>query len=245
MFAVFIVCFFIILLVQMDFGSAMIFLLITAFCCLIPKHPGFKTMQILVVIGIILFILLMFYGLTEDGIKLLSNFPALSHQITRFKAAADPFLNRYGTGYYDLVNSLIAFNTGGLKGVGLGRSLRKYGYISAADTDFIMAVIVEELGIGGFLFVFVGYAALIGIIWYYALKMKDERSKITLIGIAMYFMLYFIFNIGGVTCFLPLTGIPLLLISKGGSSTLSCMIAIGIVQALIVKEKESPEGFQQ
>ncbi|MEF9968370.1 MAG: FtsW/RodA/SpoVE family cell cycle protein, partial [Longicatena sp.] len=67
----------------------------------------------------------------------------------------------------------------------------------------------------------------------YAFKMKSEKGRVILIGTAMYILVHFIFNVGGVTGLIPLTGVPLLMISYGGSSTMSIMVAIGISQAVI------------
>lgn len=233
--AIFLTYLFIISVLQRDVGSALILTLITLICFLIPSNKSLRKMQMACILLTMLFIFLLVWFMTDNGIAFLEKISIFQYQIVRFKAAMNPFLDRYGSGFYDLVNSLIAFNTGGWTGVGLGRSLRKYGYISAASTDFIMAVIVEELGIGGFIAVFIGYTIIISKMFMYSLKVFDEKSKIVIIGVAMYFIIHFIFNIGGITCLIPLTGIPLLLISSGGSSSMASMMAIGIVQAVIIR----------
>ena len=234
-FIIFLIYFMIVLVLQRDFGSAMVLMLITAVCCLVPENRLLRPGQRLIVAGIVAFVMLMMFLLSEKGLALLDHLPALKYQVVRFKAAVNPFTNRYGTGYYDLVNSLIAFNTGGLFGVGLGKSLRKYGYISAAYSDFIMAVVAEELGFAGFMFVVVCYIIIIGSIIYFAMQTDNERVKVVAVGVAMYYMIHFIFNVGGVTCFIPLTGIPLLLVSSGGSSSLTAMVSVGIVQSFIAR----------
>ena len=235
-FSIFIIYFFIILIIQRDFGSAMVLMLITAICCLIPTNEILKPGQRLILLLLVAFIALMYFLLSDAGMVVLDKLPALKYQVVRFKAANNPFTNRYGTGYYDLVNSLIAFNTGGWKGVGLGKSLRKYGYISAAESDFIMAVVVEELGVLGFLFVLICYIIIVYSFFKYAYRVESERGKIVIIGSAMYYMIHFFFNLGGVTCLIPLTGIPLLLVSSGGTSSLAAMACVGIVQSFICKQ---------
>lgn len=235
-FVIFAIYFFTILVLQRDFGSAMVLMLITAICCLIPNNSNIRQGQRIILMLLIAFIFLMLFLMSDVGLKILDSLPALKHQIVRFKAAANPFTNRYGTGYYDLVNSLIAFNTGGWTGVGLGKSLRKYGYISAAYSDFIMAVVAEELGMVGFLAVCAAYLLIVFSILRFAIKSENERTKVICVGIAMYFTIHFIFNVGGVTCLIPLTGIPLLLVSSGGSSSLTAMVSIGIVQSFISRQ---------
>ena len=146
----------------------------------------------------------------------------------------NPFIDQYGSGY-QLVNGLVSFATGGWFGLGYGNSVRKYTRFPAANTDFILAIVVEELGIIGFLLIYIPYMVIIIRLFMYALKMKSERGKIILIGVAMYIVIHSLFNIGGVTGLIPLTGVPLLMISSGGSSTLSTMCAIGIAQAVIMR----------
>ena len=75
-----------------------------------------------------------------------------ANRIGRFTGASDPFANAQGTGY-QLVNSYLAIGTGGLKGLGLGESVQKYGYLPEPHTDFIMAIIAEELGFFGVMLV--------------------------------------------------------------------------------------------
>ena len=67
----------------------------------------------------------------------------------------------------------------------------------------------------------------------YAMKIKSEQARIILVGTAMYLVIHCLFNIGGVTAMIPLTGVPLLMISSGGSSTLAFMVSIGLAQAVI------------
>ena len=67
----------------------------------------------------------------------------------------------------------------------------------------------------------------------YALKIQSEQARIILVGTAIYLMIHCFFNIGGVTGMIPLTGVPLLMISSGGSSTLAFMAAVGLAQAVI------------
>ena len=76
----------------------------------------------------------------------------------------------------------------------------------------------------------------------HALNAMNEKTRMILVGIAMYLFSHFMLNVGGVTALIPLTGVPLLLLSSGGSSTLSIMLGLGIAQALIVKQHR--EGIE-
>ena len=154
------------------------------------------------------------------------------YQKNRILSAVNPFTDLYNTGY-QLVNGLVSFASGGWKGLGFGNSVRKYTDFPAANTDFILAIVVEETGLIGFGLIFIPYMIIIIQLFRYAMKMESERGRIILVGTAMYLMVHCLFNIGGVTGMIPLTGVPLLMISSGGSSTLSFMLSIGLAQAVI------------
>lgn len=224
----------IILFVQKDFGSAMVLSLITFIIVMIPTNPQLKYLKILAIVGILLVAVGMFIMVyTSFGEAIINALPD-GYQKNRFLSAINPFVDKYDSGY-QLVNGLIAFASGGWFGKGFGNSVRKYTDFPAASTDSILSIIVEELGFVGFLFMILMFAIIILRLLMYARKIKSEKAKIILVGVAMYFMIHIFFNISGITVSLPLTGIPLLLISSGGSSTISAMMALGISQAIIVR----------
>ena len=130
---------------------------------------------------------------------------------------------------------MIAFADGGIFGLGLGNSIQKYDYIPEAHNDFIGAIIYEELGIFGLALIIIPTAIIIFRLLKYADQIQDNKSRVILIGISSYFMLHLLVNLGGVSGLIPMTGVPLLLISAGGSSTIASLMAIGIAQAIISK----------
>lgn len=220
-------------IIQHDFGSMAVMLLISCVCMLIPSHPKAKKFQmalrVLFWVGVVGIIFIM----SPAGEWLIQHLPGLSeYQKNRFLSAINPFEDIYGTSY-QIVKGLVSFADGGLFGCGFGNSIRKYTDFPAANTDFILAILVEELGFVGFLGLIILYAIIIFRLLSYANKMKNEKGKIILVGTAMYFLIHIFFNIGGVTALIPLTGVPLLMISSGGSSTLSIMFCVGIAQAII------------
>ena len=188
------------------------------------------------VIGLAVILGLAVFMLTPYGEAIIGMLPLQEYQINRIYSSINPFSDQYGSGY-QLINGLVSFASGGWFGVGFGNSVRKYTNFPAANTDFILAIIVEELGFIGFLMILVPYCIIIFRLMNYALKIRNEKAKIILIGVAMYFLLHFILNVGGVTGLIPLTGVPLLMISAGGSSTLAAMSALGIAQAIISRYK--------
>ena len=103
------------------------------------------------------------------------------------------------------------------------------------STDFILPVIVEELGlVFGLIPILIGYGFIMVPLIQHSLKCKQIRTKIVLVSTFFYFASHFILNVGGVSGLIPLTGVPLLLISSGGSSLISCMSALGLAESEII-----------
>lgn len=233
--------FLIIAVLQSDVGSALVLAILAVLVFLLASHKDLAPFQWFALIMMIVVLVAMAFLLTEGGLVFLETLNILKdYQLARFQNTLDPFINRFGSGY-QLVSSLMAFVKGDWLGVGLGMGLQKYGYLPAAQTDFILAVIAEELGFAGVVVV-VGLTLFIVItLLRYAYKASEDQPRMILAGVAYYLLLHFIFNVGGVTAWLPLTGVPLLLISSGGSSTLAIMMALGIAQRTIIdlKSKES------
>ncbi len=222
-----------VLFVQHDFGSMAVIFLIVCVCLLIPTHPQAKNFQIFLRVAFWCMVGVAIFILSPLGTHLIESMPFLStYQKNRFLSAVNPFQDIYGSSY-QIVKGLVSFADGGLFGVGYGNSVRKYTDFPAANTDFILAILVEELGFVGFLLLIALYSLIVFRLLYFAMKIKNEKAKIILTGTAMYFVVHCFFNIGGVTGLIPLTGVPLLMISSGGSSTMSIMFMVGIAQAVI------------
>lgn len=233
---------------QFDLGAILILTLMTSCCFLIPTHKRIRQQQqwlkILFVVGAILAIFFM----SAPGIKLLENMPFLGHIGVRFENAQNPFNEVQGDGY-QLINGLYGIARSNFWGVGLGYSVQKYGFLTQSDNDYILSIIIEELGIFGLLIVIIGYFLILQRLFYYAFHTQSEGYKIILIGTGLYIFFHFFLNVGGISGLIPSTGVPLLFISSGGSSLMSVMIAIGISQAIIarirrqgVANKKEPQG---
>lgn len=174
------------------------------------------------------------------GILYLVNGSVLSpYQMHRIETFFHPFNDPMGTGY-QLTNSLIAISHGGLFGTGIGNGIIKLGYLPEPHTDFIMAVIAEELGLVGVLLVVILYLIIIVKALMYAHRSTDTFYRIICIGVAMYITVQVFINVGGISKIIPLTGVPLPFLSYGGSSFLSVSIAVGLltIAAKHVKQKE-------
>ncbi len=227
---------FIVLVLQSDMGSAAVIAIIACVCFLIPSNRQMRKLQRWILFFVVIVGVFAIFLLSPYGESLIDALPLKEYQKNRFLSAINPFADRYNTGY-QLINGLVSFATGGWTGLGFGNSVRKYTDFPAANTDFILAIVVEELGFIGFLMIFIPYMIIICRLFTAALHMKSEKGRIILVGTAMYIVVHCLFNIGGVTGLIPLTGVPLLMISAGGSSTFSLMCAIGIAQAVIAAWK--------
>lgn len=223
---------FTVLVIQHDFGSMAVIFLICCVCLLIPSNPQAHRFQVILRALFWIVVVLAVFILSPAGVQLVQHMPLSTYQKNRFLSAVNPFKDIYGTSY-QIVKGLVSFADGGMFGVGFGNSVRKYTDFPAANTDFILAILVEELGFFGFMILIFLYGVIIFRLLAYALKIKNEKAKIILVGTAMYFVVHIFFNIGGVTGLIPLTGVPLLMISSGGSSTMSVMFMVGIAQAVI------------
>jgi len=234
----FFVTFLIIMLFQKDTGTAIVLFVIAFFEFMMAGHKKLAKAQMIMIGFIVIGILGALVLLSPAGIHFLKNGLNLpDYMVARFENTINPFTNKYGSGY-QLVNGLVAFVKGNWSGVGFGKSLQKYGYLPAAKTDFILAVIAEEFGFIGVLTVIVLYFTLMYQLFKHALNAKDEKSRMILVGVGIYLFAHFVLNVGGVTALIPLTGVPLLMLSSGGSSTLSIMFGLGIAQAVIIRQKK-------
>ena len=140
----------------------------------------------------------------------------------------DPWEDPFGNGYQTL-KSLHAMATGGLDGLGLGAGRAKWGFLPYAHTDFIFAVIGEELGMIGSLLVvilFVGLAAAgLGV----ALRAPDRFGMLLAVGITSWVILQAALNMGAVLAIFPVVGITLPLLSFGGTSLVATLAAMGVL----------------
>ena len=146
----------------------------------------------------------------------------------RITSYLDPFSDPLDTGYH-VVNGYYAIGAGGLEGRGLGQSIQKLGYVPEPQTDFIMAIIAEELGVVGVSVVIfgLGYIVMRGL--YIAMKTKDPLARMLAAGISTWIGTQTFINLGGLSGIIPLTGVTLPFISYGGTSILLLSVAMGIL----------------
>ncbi|WP_418790566.1 stage V sporulation protein E [Phosphitispora sp. TUW77] len=150
------------------------------------------------------------------------------YRMSRFLAFLDPWADPRGTGFH-IIQSLYAIGSGGLFGLGLGQSHQKFFYLPEQHTDFIFAVLGEELGFFGGAFVILLFLVFVWRGFKIALSTQDPFASLLAVGLTSMIALQAIINIGVVTGSLPITGIPLPLLSFGGSSLVFTLIGVGIL----------------
>ena len=150
------------------------------------------------------------------------------YQMSRITTWVNPEADPLGAGY-NVIQSLVAFATGGFWGVGYGSSKQKLAWLPEAHTDFIFAVIGEELG-------FIGCVLVIGLFWTFvhrgfliATRCPDIYGKLLAIGITFSIGFQAFLNMSVASSFLPATGVPLPFISYGGSSLMVSMWMVGVL----------------
>lgn len=183
----------------------------------------------------IMLVLLGFVSIGLLGIYAIKGYVLTPAQKARFDFI-DPCSN-YEKGGYQVCNGFIAINDGGLLGLGIGKSKQKYSYLAEPHTDSIFAIISEELGLLRCSIIFIMYIVVILRILLISAKANTIRGRYICLGIASYLFIHIFLNLGGIFGSIPLTGVPLPFLSYGGSSALSTIVSLSIVQRIAIETK--------
>jgi cell division protein FtsW len=200
------------IMLQPDLGTT-ILILLTATCLFFISGASLRHLLILAAVATIAGALLIF---------------GAEYRFGRIEAFLDPWQDPKGKGFH-IIQSLVAFGSGGLGGVGLGASRQKFFYVPGSHTDAIFAILGEELGFIGGLVVLALFAILIYRGFRLAFSAPDDFGVLLAVGITSWFGLQTIINIGGITKLIPFTGIPLPFLSYGGSALVASLAAVGIL----------------
>jgi cell division protein FtsW len=150
----------------------------------------------------------------------------------------------YLTTCWQSVHSTYALGSGGLLGVGLGNSRAKWSWLPAAETDFIFAIVGEELGLAGTTLVIVAFVVLAIAMTRMVRAQQDPFARIVTGGVMVWLIGQALVNIAVVLELLPVLGVPLPFMSVGGSALLSSLAAIGVVMALNRAGSESVSDYR-
>jgi cell division protein FtsW len=168
------------------------------------------------------------------------------YRAARFLVVLDPFaVEDYKNAGWQPAHSLLGLASGGIFGVGLGGSRQKWGNLAEAHTDFIFAVIGEELGLLGTLAVLALLAALIFAIFKISLRCADPMSRYVGAGIGSWIAIQTILNVGSATSVLPVVGVTLPFVSYGGSALISLYIGLGYVFGSALRDPEVKVELQK
>src|SRR3989338_7697552 len=158
-------------------------------------------------------------------------------QKNRIYTFLDPGLDPQGRGY-NVLQSIIAVGSGSLTGRGVGRGLQsQLKFLPERQTDFIFASTAEELGLVGSLFVLTMFGVMFARIIKACKLARDNFVMYLTLGIFFMLLIQFLINIGMNVGLMPVTGIPLPLLSYGGSSLITTMLALGLVQSVIARQR--------
>ena len=162
-----------------------------------------------------------------------------SHAKTRIEIFLNPEADPRGAGY-NVIQSKLAIGAGGLTGMGLLKGNQtQLGYLYPKTTDFIFSVIGEEMGFIVSCAIIILYVLIITKVIYIAKTAKDDEGSYIAIGIAGVFLFHMIENIGMTMGLLPITGVPLLFVSYGGSSMINSFICLGILLNISGKRQKT------
>jgi cell division protein FtsW len=225
--------------------------------CIVPVVPGIVLATALVLWGrdlgtaLVLFAILLgllwvvgapvrlfTLGITATSVMALWLASTDQERRARLLTFTDPFKDFHTTGWQP-AHGLYALSTGGWFGQGIGASQQKWGYLPEAQTDYIFAVLGEELGLIGTLlvlglFLTIAYAAI-----RVAVATEKPFVRYTSFGIVIWLMGQMIINIGMVLALLPVIGIPLPLVSYGGSALVPSLVALGLLIGFARREPEA------
>ena len=170
------------------------------------------------------------------------NYLLIAYQKRRILTLFNPESDPLGSGYH-IIQSKIAIGSGGFTGKGIVRgSQSQLDFVPEQSTDFIFSVLAEELGFLGFILLILIYSLIIFRCMSLSLKCEDNFSRLLGASLTFVFFTYIFVNIGMVSGLLPVVGVPLPLVSYGGSSLITLMASFGIIMS--IHKHKSPRYLQ-
>ena len=225
-----------IVVIMPDLGNATI-LALTVLIMITASGVGYRwfTSLLGLVVGVSTIVL---GSIWIIGVDRVAKIPVFGYVAKRFSAFFNPFNDLSGAGH-QLANSYYAMSNGGWFGLGLGNSIEKQGYLPEAHTDFVFAIVIEELG-------FVGASLILALLFFLILRIilvgiraKNPFNSMMAIGIGGMILVQTFINIGGISGLIPSTGVTFPFLSQGGNSLWVLSIAIAFVLNIDASEKRA------
>ncbi|NGX39549.1 MAG: Rod shape-determining protein RodA [Chlamydiae bacterium] len=215
---------FLLILKQPDLGTALVLFPIA----LILFYFGGIKKRVIVFLGGVALVCVTFVSLLFLGVVDHESFRPIATQVIK-----DYQYERLNPNTYHQKAAQTAIALGGLKGCGWHQSeYTKRQWLPAAHTDSVFAAYAEEFGLLGVLFLLAVFFSLIYVSFQVTAVAKDRFGRLLSAGIAIYLGIHMLVNLGMMCGYLPITGVPLVLISYGGSSTVATMSALGVLQSI-------------
>ena len=218
------------ILLQPDLGTTLLFLFIIFIMFMslnISKKVKRNILLSVVGFGVLIIVLLM-----NNGVQIF-----FQRQLSRFDFFNPCSEEKFYTTGTQVCNGYIAFNNGGLTGLGLGNSTQKYLYLPEAYTDFIFAIVTEELGFIVSCIILILMFIVLWRIFIISKKATTEKGRLMCYGIFWYILLHIVINLGGIMGLMPLTGVPLPFLSYGGSYLICLVVSLTIVERVAIESK--------
>lgn len=218
----------ILIILQPDVGTALVYIFI--FCVMIwVSKTNWKLIGGVILAAIVLAVPVWYY---------MNNSSGDSFRLTRFLIWLDP--ESYPDEARQVINGQIALGSGGLFGKGIVSpgSFASLGYISDDHTDFIFSIVGESFGLVGACALIFAYILLLARLFYQSFKVEEPFGSYVLIGVMAMFLFHIFENICMVIGLMPVTGIPLPFMSYGGSNMLTNMMAIGLAENVIMRNRQ-------
>ena len=210
----------VLILAEPDFGTTVI-LLVAIFAMAYLAGISYKLVVAVVVALVALFVI----AIVQEP-----------YRLTRILVSLDPWSDPYGDGYQATL-AIMAFASGGLFGRGIGNSTMKYNYLPEAHTDYILAVIGEEVGFVGTVIFFVVYLAMVFAAFSIARQAPMLHQQLLASGCAFIILVQFFINALGILSVFPMTGKPMPFISYGGSSMISSLILAALIMRVSLESE--------
>jgi len=215
----------VLLLLQPDFGSSV---LLVALCVSMWFVGGVPLRHLSLMVGSVI----------PVGLVIMLAEP---YRVKRFLSFVDPWADPLGSGY-QLLQSMVAFGVGGVHGAGLGQGVQKLFYLPEPFTDFISAVIGEELGMPGMIALILLFGVLLMRGMHLARKTGDVFQRLIVVGCVTLLATTFFINLGAAMGVMPTKGMPMPLMSYGGSALFGSCILLGLIFSV---QRHQPQNMQR
>ncbi len=208
------------IMLQPDMGTTLVVVLLAVAMYFLSGYP---VKHLLAIGGI---------GIVLGSIMIIAE----PYRLDRVKTFIDPLQDTQGSSYH-IRQVLLSLGSGGISGLGIGRSRQKYAYLPEATTDSIFAVVGEELGFAGGIVLILAFVYYLSLIFKVASGDHDRFSSTMVAGVGAWIGLQVCLNLAAMVALTPLTGVPLPLVSYGGSALITMLGGVGLVLSVARQRK--------